>query len=674
MPGGRIYFGSGLPPVNRWTNYQQEPALIDPRLSIDLKRPDFAGKQLHHRTSYSEIPAGSRAAYLFWLARGGADPRVHITYVMLYFHGLERRVLYDHQRGGVKNTELDSIGQEVERLMAIYDDSHFQLYGSRLLDICLFLRRSFPIDNIVPPSRRPGWEQPLKVRLALAKLASEKRPLPPEWALSWLLTSPEVYLRTPAWRCAEEFQELFSFRYRERFGEGVELKPDREKFVVEYLPANPSFGNNVKMMATLPDFSSAAADLGTLRDLAQDCTNELDAYSRWVGRTGDTDSPPAVALLPAVLAAGRGDAASQALAAWLEQQLAGASLALIETADLLRRWRSKMPGAPARRELKTLSDFLASCALGIEPDAALGGVSLTRQRSAVLFRLPERRRPQPSPAFERATALLQLAAMVAAADGEVKGDEVRHLLQHVEGALDLPPADRLRLEARFRSLAADPPTLAKAKKSLEGIAVEKRRPFGPFLVSLAGTDGHLHPNEVKLLGKLYPLLGLEAQAVYSDIHQLRSGAADEPVAMRRAEMPQGFAIPPAPREAPARTVALDLHKVRARLVETERVSHLLSQIFVEEEETPSAPRPAPPTDGFTVAGLDSGHSALLLMLAGADSWRRLQVEKMAAALGLLPDGALETINEAAFAACGAILLEGDEILEINRDVLGEMLP
>lgn len=45
------------------------------------------------------------------------------------------------------------------------------------------------------------------------------------------------------------------------------------------------------------------------------------------------------------------------------------------------------------------------------------------------------------------------------------------------------------------------------------------------------------------------------------------------------------------------------------------------------------------------------------------------MERLAGELGLLPDGALEVINEAAFDRCGAPLLEGDEIIEIDPQIL-----
>ena len=677
---GMLYVGSGLPSVKEWAA-AVEPALIDPTLRVNTREADFEGRQMSYWPSYSGIPAPCRSAYLHWLAGGRCAAETYIGYVFLFFYGLERRALHESTRMDEPAPEIDAIRSDVERLLTLYGrNDSFRRYASTFHGVSLLLRRSIDVGTLQPPTRRDGWELPPVVKLALGMLAVEEKPLPPEWALSWVMTAPEIGLRTPAQRCLEEFRELFLLRYRENFGDGVRLRPNKTRLKIEYHPASASFGGAVTLTADLPDLTRTTATLDRLRSLADQCTQELDAYSRWVGRTGETSSPPAVALLPAVLARGRGDATTRALGEWLESQLSDRELSLIDSSELLARWPSRAEGRPSRRELQTLSDFLASRGFGIEPDVTFGGTALNGSGRAVLFRLPTGTREQPSPTFEAAVVLLHLAAMVAAADGDVTIEEERHLMEHVEASLKLAAGDRIRLEARFRLLAAAPPTLARTKKGLDTIAEQDRRALGAFLVSLAGADGHLAPAEVKVLSKVYPLLGLEAQSVYSDVHELmsrQSAPAAEPIPVRRAELPQGFTIPHLPEDAvPEQPVELDLEKVRAKLAETERVSHLLAEIFINEQDAPPSPSPAPApsADDYAVRGLDGAHSALLLRLAGSPSWERIRVERMADALGLFPDGALEVINEAAFEVCGAPLLEGDELLEVDQEVLREMLP
>jgi uncharacterized tellurite resistance protein B-like protein len=324
----------------------------------------------------------------------------------------------------------------------------------------------------------------------------------------------------------------------------------------------------------------------------------------------------------------------------------------------------------------------------------------------VLFRL-ETAAGEPTPAYHAAAVLLHLAVALAAADGAVSAHEERHLLTLLENALHLPAAERTRLKAHLRWLLAAPPGLGGLKKRAEPLSESQRRGIGQFLITVAGADGHVGAEELKLLTKIYSLLGLDPQSVYSDVHALASAeAATEPVTVRPAEPPAAFPIPAAAAMPPADGFALDLRKVQAKLAETEQVSSLLEGIFREEEAPhPPAPSPIPsqpPGEGeeegaFSggggraavplsrraggdgrgdggegLAGLDAAHSELLRRLAEKTAWPRIEIERLANALGLLPDGALEVLNEAAFERCGAPLLEGDEMIEIDPQILEEI--
>jgi uncharacterized tellurite resistance protein B-like protein len=319
-------------------------------------------------------------------------------------------------------------------------------------------------------------------------------------------------------------------------------------------------------------------------------------------------------------------------------------------------------GKLGKRAAEALADFLARRGYGLEPDMRFGGPA-PGDGPAVLFRLPEGsgQIPGPNPAYHAAAVLLHLAAALSAADGQVSVREERHLLAHLETALHLSMEERTRLKAHLRWLLADPPGLTGLKRRVAPLSQGQRRGIGQFLITVAGADGHVEAEELKLLTRIYNLLGLEAQWVYSDVHALASAEAPpaaEPV--RPAEPAGGF--------------ALDLRKVQAKLAETEQVSSLLEGIF--REEAAPAP-PVPPDTGalrlpIPETGLDAAHSELLRRLAGKDAWPRVEIERLAGELGLLPDGALEVINEAAFARCGAPLLEGDEMIEIDRQVLEEI--
>lgn len=77
--------------------------------------------------------------------------------------------------------------------------------------------------------------------------------------------------------------------------------------------------------------------------------------------------------------------------------------------------------------------------------------------------------------------------------------------------------------------------------------------------------------------------------------------------------------------------------------------------------------------GPIIAGLDGTHSELLRAFAGGPSWTRGEWEALCASDELLPEGALDTLNEAALDRCGEPLAEGDDPIELTPQVLQELL-
>ena len=193
---------------------------------------------------------------------------------------------------------------------------------------------------------------------------------------------------------------------------------------------------------------------------------------------------------------------------------------------------------------------------------------------------------------------------------------------------------------------------------------------------VAAADGVVSPAEITTLTKIFKLLGLDPASVYSRVHAATTGGlpAAGPVTVRQQSPgAPGYAVPPRPASGTShpQVVRLDEAVILAKLAETAAVSALLGSIFTDDDQ---APRPPPPaTSGIPLAGLDGPHSALLRALAARGSWTRGELEAECAGLSLLPDGALATLNEAAYDAVGDPFADGDDPIDINRDVAQEML-
>lgn len=122
------------------------------------------------------------------------------------------------------------------------------------------------------------------------------------------------------------------------------------------------------------------------------------------------------------------------------------------------------------------------------------------------------------------------------------------------------------------------------------------------------------------------------------------------------------------------------------MAETAAVSHLLIQIFDEDLqkqeptahiEAPEESEPEVSQEQFSpanaVAGLDPAHSKVVHALVGMEQLGWNEFQDLAALHGLLPEGALDTLNEAAFEASDEPLIEGEETLTVNAYALQELL-
>lgn len=673
IEGGLIYVGSGL--ASPGYGHEVEPALINPRLKVgDPRTCDPQG--IDYWPSYSGLTPSCRAVYLDWLAGGRRNPATDISFVFIYFYGLERRTIVDAQVSPVPEDELTAIRTEVQELLAVYGKNQsFSAYAQGFLECMTVTHGGGHLYQARPPVTGKSMVLPPLIRLALAQLSRDGVPVPPEWAFAWAWHDPQNYLRTPAERCRDEMFRLFEIRYRQKYGEGMILKPCKRTVTYEYRAASRSVARVLLPATTsLPDVASLTGPIGKLRDLFDECSNDLDAYSRWIGRhPNSVGSIQAAALLPVELAAvaETGTEASQ-LRAHLARVLSESRLAVVESAAIMKFWPPAKNGNYARSDALALAQFLDKLGYSLEPDVRFGGPRLDATTRAVVFAAGSGAPVAPSGEYLSAVLTLRLASAVAVSDGVVTDAERQLLRERIDANAGLSPAEIMRLQAHLEWLLAEQPGLAGIKRKLEGIEVAARELLGQFLLSIAAADGSIAPEEIKAVAKLYSHLGLDPDSIYSDLHKLAlapEDAATGPVTVRSQDQPKGFAIQPPGADGsgsrPAGRVVLDPRLVEAKRREAERAALLLSSIFREDEPEVAVTPPEPEAAG-SIAGLDAAHSTLLALLAERTSWSLAEVEQLAAERGLMTEGALETINEAAWDKIDEAVLDVDDQVTINQ--------
>ncbi len=665
IPNGMVYFGENLSSVKGWG---PEPALINQKLKINSESPDQEARFMNYWPSYNDINPSCRAAYLEWLATGKSDPKANIGYVFIYFYGLERRILHDSKTLTAAQAEIPLLLEEIKRLLSIYkNDQSFNTYATNLINAvqAIHLDKKLYADSL--PSFNKGFEYPLNLKIALGQLAVDGVSVPVEWALAWVKCDPSYYPRTPARRCPEEFEKLFRHKYAEKFGNGCVIKPNKTKIKISYLPASRTFNGAVEFKCDdLPDVTVVKRPNDQLKEISEQCTDELDAYSRYLGRKpGDTKSPAALALLPKGCLNGKNDQI-QSIADWL-QRTVSSDYVQIDIFALLQFFPSLKLESITKKDSLAIAQLLAKFGVGIEPDVRFGG-NPYKPGPVILFKLPLESFSSPTPEYSTATVVLLLAAMVAHANGTISPEEEHYLNDHLLTWLDFKEGERARARAYTKWLLAVQPDFSRAKKKIQYLATSDRLTIGKFLVSLAQSDGFIDADEMKMLSKIYALLGLDIKDLYSQAHS----AAAQPVTVKLEDKTITYAIPTVFTGEKTDGVELDMVRIKAKMAETVEVSAILKDIFAEDTPLPSMPV-VKAQDGIEIIpGLDSEYSFFASRLIKKNSWSRDELEQLASEMDILLDGTFEAINDAAFESFGEAFLEGDDPIELNTRILEEI--
>lgn len=237
LPGGMIYVGQYLPSPTGLI----EPSLIVPTRRVNRKNPDRTGQYMHSWPTYGSMARTSRGAYLEWLAEGRRNPSTSAAYALLFMAGLERRVLVDIAEDDALTGELPAIRAEMVALLDTYGDRDYllQTRATEFVNLIDLMTDDLSKDDVgePPPLVARTWVVPPGLRIGLGRFAARKQPIPAEWALAWGWYNPEIPQRAPMTRCTDAFSRLFPIRYRERFGDGLVVRPGKRGVTFYYRPA-----------------------------------------------------------------------------------------------------------------------------------------------------------------------------------------------------------------------------------------------------------------------------------------------------------------------------------------------------------------------------------------------------------------------------------------------------
>ena len=661
--GGNFYFGGELGSLD---GYETEASLVDDSLSIEKKPSTFEDESLGYWSpSFISLTPKGRGAYLSWLSGNRSDPDTPLDYVFIYFYGLERRIVVDSIHQAVDDVEFKSLFDEILRLKDIYSNSRsFSNYATCLLEIMWLLRPQVVSHPELEKNPRHGNSLLFKHRLAT--IVNGKKPIPAELALAWLLFCPDYYLRTPARRCSDEFNQMFTHFYNKKYGDGMVVKPNKRRLKIEYYPASPSLRGVSLPQQGLPDPSILKSPVNRLITIADECTAELDAYSRYLVKpdTSRTDIQ-ALLLLPDELSDLSAMPVLGKFKTWADHAISTKN-GLVNFKEFWAHTQLPLPSKINKKEAELIQNLAEKAGYGIAPDTRYHHTKTSPDGKLVLFVEGHGKHFEPSKAFNEIGMALRLGAMVATVDLRVNQSEKNLLMQLIEHDTNLSSTEKRSLHAYLVWRLNTPSNITGLKARIEQLGKTKKAAISRILLGVAMADGKIEPEEIKQLEKLYTLLGLDKTLVTRDIHGLSSSKAG---ARAQLVSPQSESISP----AVTTSFQLDESILAIHESETQDVQSMLSAIFVEDEPAGESDELATDSTIEEETGIDKPHYALFESLIRKDKWTRAEVEALCRDSGLMLSGALETINDWSFEKVDAAVLEEDgDAIYVDQEIVEEI--
>jgi uncharacterized tellurite resistance protein B-like protein len=641
---------------------------------------------------YANLSPQQRHGYLRWLASGKAALPGHEGYLFLYYYGLERRLLVDEQ-------DQTWIVREILRLCSLNDSrpdprqgSSFRGYSTSLL---WFMVARYPkgfdakaFERVCARTTRWSLET---ATASLAWSTAHEVPVSASMALALARLSSRSVRSVIVDRVQRQFTELFSRRYSEKFGPGIQIHPGGETRQHVYRTASSAIGT---VSCTISDPWQTHRDLDSLPELWNSCVEDLRPLSRVDKAATGIMTSESWEALPPELRAGTDhplQAAMQVLIADVGPEGEESLVPVGRLAALLGfEQRPKLTPTQSRR-IAVTAEGTGYC---VEPDVRLTGRTYEwNERVAVFLRTEDA--PTDPARYNAASCMLRLGLVVALANGSASEIELRTLGEQVGRAFEYPPGEQRRLEALRALLQRQGSDIAHVSKTLErGMSPDARRSIGRLLVAIAAAHDGIDRAELAALRKCFRALGLTAEDLESTIAS-RAPTSDQSMVMVRAgtaAAAAGEAIPP--RADRPKGLQLNQDAINAIMAETKDVARLLADAMRSNDDSSAAnggaddlnlpaqgterlaasaataTLPPPGQSEAQVPVLAERYRGFYTQLVGKERWARPDADALARQQGLMLTGAIEAINDWAFEVHTTQLIEDEgETLSIDRSLL-----
>ena len=627
-----------------------DPSLVDPECSVG-NAPSFDINALGGLCSYRGFSDHQRLAYLNWLAAGRISPSVPRDFLLVFFYGLERRVMIDSARQQEARQEWFQIVLELRRLLALHNRNP-GAFQEKALCLLNWLELADDPPKIYEQEFTDPevMKRPLRLQFALSQVARDREAMPAWLALCLVRNDPGISLRSTATKCADLFDLHFKRRYLAAFEEGIFLRKSATPLEFRYFPASPALSMTEGVVLAFGDMKEAdtgAVVLNKLQKVVDETLADLDGYARAIGPDSEkVGCFEAMINLPVSL--------------WREDPIADRELnilldglkdgpVLTTLSDALVRFGNGEK-QPVREKLRTWVRAMEGFGIGFTPDLMLQSKPVALADPVAFFKLGNLQQAERStPRALAVLAIIDVAMTVAMADTEFTDKAVECLMLRAHELEGVGEGMWTWLDAYARCTQRKPGTLTSLKKRIAECPAMDKEAIATLALKSLEHQREISPAQMRSLEKLHVALSLDNKNLFDRVHAMATGSSIQHPNGKPAEF------------------SLDASRIEELHRDTATVSTLLATIFRDEDSAPPLEVEKPAVDG--VLGLDAKHSAMAQLLLTRSQWPLDDIKALAREHGLFVDGALENLNEAAFDAHGIPFTEGDDPVDINPEIL-----
>ncbi len=681
----------------------ENPALINESKSVGLPRDNGVGASYYYDNSlgywpsYDNISVKCRGAYLDWLASTRDNPTTPISYVFIYFSGMEYRVINDETRHS--DQEHIAIYQEVVRLFGIYGANHsFAKYTSSFLNYLHAMRPELINDY---SKENPVTNDDLNRHLApkaageVAQRIMDKEPIDGKLAWRWLCHCGVYNFKTPYVRLKKEFEAIFVAYFNQDYPSGMMIANNGSTLHVMYEPSNYAVERVRFPYKDMPDPCTFRNEIAKLVALADRCNDELELASRYLAKANAKKTHlEAIVVMPRYIIEKIAvkDGLLKNVKEWA-QDVCETNIGLTSTSALWDQIGRPMADpkemdAQDKKDLQRKGELvillLEGLGFGVAPDRNYHGDTLSAFESFVVFKGSHPKDFNPSDSYHDAKGIIGLAAVIAKTTDDKACENKDAINMHSIAKMIMTIiSEQFELsDIETRSLSAY--TLWRLTNNSDTIKLKPKKAYfkvlttsvddvGVLIVKAGFCDGLFSKAKIRKAEKVYSYLGCDVGTLSSTIHVLQTSS--------------GLVNNSKPNKS------LDFVKVKQYETETRDVAAMLSTVFAAEdieaakqdeniteelvvlENTDEGISVDEATDSTTDAldGLDKEHSLLYTSLVEREVWSTAEVEQMCEKLDLMLSGAIETINDWSFDRIDTAVIEEDEdSIVIDQDCVAEL--